>query len=66
MIPKESCLGYWVEGQTFQSESEVVAIYDQQVQQISLELGIEPTFNGPGPWRGSSKPLRGGKICIKV
>jgi hypothetical protein len=60
IILKESCLGWWVEGQTFQSESDVLAIYDQQVQQTSLELGREPTYNGPGPWRGheGSPPSR--------
>jgi hypothetical protein len=56
MIPNETLIGFWIEGRSFQCESEVLSIFEQQVQQTSLELGIEPAYNGFGPWRGYEGP----------
>ncbi|GEM_PF-3716017 len=50
--PKEETLGFWVEGDSFRHIDEVMAIFQNHLQAISEKLGIQPSYDEPGPWRG--------------
>lgn len=47
----QETLGYWIEGHSFQTEDEVVRIFDRHVREMSATLG-DPEYVGVGPHRG--------------